>query len=64
MSWITWISPNNIALDAITGMYGGMGLNPWPTFDWNVASTAFVPLTLPTFTVVNVFFSQLLATFM
>lgn len=34
-SWISWISPNNVNLDAITGMNGGLGLNPWPTFDWN-----------------------------
>ena len=24
-SWITWIAPNNVALDAVTGMLGGMG---------------------------------------
>jgi hypothetical protein len=35
-------------------MYGGMGFNPWPTFDWNIAyASSYVPLTIPTFTVVN-----------
>ena len=23
----------------VTGFYGGMGFNPWATFDWNVAGT-------------------------
>lgn len=31
-----------------------MGINPWPTFDWNVLnSNGTVPLTLPSFTIVN-----------
>lgn len=34
-SWITWIAPNNATLDTVCGFIGGMGLNPWPTFDWN-----------------------------
>lgn len=62
-NWTTWIAPNNIALVAVTGSIGGMGLNPITTFDWNIASVAFPPLVLPTFTVVNVFISQLIATF-
>lgn len=53
-SWITWIAPNNVKLDAICGFNGGMGFNPWPTFDWNIAyASSYVPLSIPTFTVVN-----------
>lgn len=38
-NWMTWISPNNFNLGMITGFYGGMGFNPWATFDWNVSGT-------------------------
>ncbi|KAJ7106264.1 OPT oligopeptide transporter protein-domain-containing protein, partial [Mycena epipterygia] len=33
-NWMTWISPTNVNLAAITGNFG-LGLNPLPTFDWN-----------------------------
>ena len=33
---MTWISPKNFNLAAITGSVSGMGLNPIPTFDWNI----------------------------
>ncbi|TVY49363.1 Sexual differentiation process protein [Lachnellula occidentalis] len=35
-NWMTWIAPNNVNLAAITGMENGLGLNPIPTFDWNI----------------------------
>ena len=35
-NWPTWIAPNNPTLVAITGSASGLGLNPWPTFDWNI----------------------------
>lgn len=38
-NWMTWIAPENFALGMITGSYGGMGFNPWATFDWNVSGT-------------------------
>ncbi|BEJ16419.1 hypothetical protein CspHIS471_0510240 [Cutaneotrichosporon sp. HIS471] len=61
-SWMTWISPNNVNLAAITSFAGGMGLNPWPTFDWNVPNAnGTIPLTLPTFTIMNQFIGVLLA---
>ncbi|KZW01241.1 OPT-domain-containing protein [Exidia glandulosa HHB12029] len=34
-SWITWIAPDNVNLAAICGTQSGLGLNPFPTFDWN-----------------------------
>lgn len=60
-SWMTWIAPNNIALSAITSPYGGLGLNPLPTFDWNVFSIWLVPLTIPTFSIMNQFAGLLIA---
>lgn len=42
---------NNIALNAVTGIQTGLGLNPWPTFDWNLFGGA--GLYLPTFAIVN-----------
>ena len=38
-NWMTWIAPNNFNLGMITGFYGGMGYNPWATFDWNVSGS-------------------------
>ena len=52
---MTWISPNNANLDTVTGFISGMGLNPWPTFDWNNLTVWISPLTIPTFAVMNNF---------
>lgn len=35
-NWMTWIKPQNVALAAITGGIGGLGLNPISTFDTTV----------------------------
>ncbi|CAI5756073.1 unnamed protein product [Candida verbasci] len=35
-NWTTWISPNNVDLVAVTGFVTGLGLNPIPSFDWNL----------------------------
>ena len=37
-AWMTWIKPNNFNLNIITGNQNGLGLNPIPTFDWNIVS--------------------------
>jgi hypothetical protein len=64
-SWITWIAPDNIKLDAVTGFNGGMGFNPWPSFDWNIAyASSYVPLSIPLFTVVNLTLSATLGCLM
>jgi hypothetical protein len=34
-NWMTWIAPDNVNLAAVTGSVGGLGLNPFPTWDWN-----------------------------
>lgn len=35
-NWMTWIKPENRTLAEITGSIGGLGLNPIPSFDWNM----------------------------
>lgn len=63
-SWITWIAPDNIKLDAITGIYGGLGINPVSTFDWNLfTSLGYSGLSTPTFALVNQFFGVLVGAF-
>jgi hypothetical protein len=34
-SWMTWIAPDNMNLNTIAGFNNGLGINPWPTWDWN-----------------------------
>ncbi len=46
-----WIAPDNVTLDSIFGITGGVGLNPLPTFDWNMFGGT--GLYLPTFAIVN-----------
>ena len=48
-NWITWISPGNSKLAAITGSVTGLGLNPLPTFDWNQLVVIADPLINPFF---------------
>jgi OPT family small oligopeptide transporter len=54
-NWMTWISPANVTLAVITGTWCGMGLNPLPTFDWNVASYFVDPIITPFFANANIF---------
>ena len=54
-NWITWISPNNVILAAVTGSVGGLGINPFPTFDWNQATVSFDPLISPFYSAMNAF---------
>lgn len=61
-SWMTWIAPDNIKLNAVAGINNGLGLNPWPTFDWNIFGG--VGLYLPTFVVANQTFGVLIAAMM
>ena len=48
-NWITWISPENATLAAVTGSWTGLGLNPAPTFDWNQIVGFVDPLINPFF---------------
>lgn len=62
---MSWIAPDNFVLNTIVGSNNGLGLNPWPTFDFNQL-TAYgpIPLVLPTFTVMNQFLGMIISFFM
>jgi len=61
---MSWIAPTNQVFNNIVGSNNGLGLNPWPTFDWNIATTQFIPLVIPLFTVLNYFGGMFLSFFM
>jgi hypothetical protein len=54
-NWISWIKPDASTLNNIVGSNNGLGLNPLPTFDWNVVVTQGDPLVLPAFAIINQF---------
>ncbi|OTA94243.1 hypothetical protein M434DRAFT_384166 [Hypoxylon sp. CO27-5] len=61
-SWLTWISPNNKNLATITGFYNGLGVNPWPTWDWNtLLFDQTDPLMIPFFSTFNKFVGAAIA---
>ncbi|KAM0559792.1 hypothetical protein ACHAPJ_003739 [Fusarium lateritium] len=59
-NWLAWISPNNFNLAAITGVSKGLGFNPLPTFDWNIATYYIDPLLIPFHVTFNMFLGALL----
>ncbi|KAA1114252.1 hypothetical protein PGT21_001928 [Puccinia graminis f. sp. tritici] len=59
-NWMTWIKPDSVNLAALTGSVSGLGLNPWTTFDYNVASLLRDPIITPLFSVINQFAGQLI----
>ncbi|KAL1405976.1 hypothetical protein Q8F55_007658 [Vanrija albida] len=64
-SWMTWIAPNNAPLTYVTGTVKGLGVNPWPTFDWNMLNpNGNMTLTVPTFSFVNQFIGMIFYTVM
>lgn len=58
-NWMTWIAPNNFNLAMVTGYYGGMGYNPWATFDWNVAGSG--ALVTPFFSAIQQYGARVLS---
>ncbi|KAM7211152.1 putative opt oligopeptide transporter [Rhypophila decipiens] len=54
-SWMTWIAPENLNLNILTGFQNGLGMfNPFPTFDWNVLLyDGLDPLMVPAFSTLN-----------
>ncbi|KAI4868184.1 OPT-domain-containing protein [Hypoxylon rubiginosum] len=61
-SWLTWISPNNVNLTAITGFNNGLGINPWPTWDWNtLLFDQTDPLMIPFFSTFNKFLGAVIS---
>ncbi|CAI8494580.1 unnamed protein product [Pichia kudriavzevii] len=61
-NWMTWIKPSNFNLAVITGSVSGLGLNPLPTFDWNIISMNN-PLIIPWFSQANQFIGTMIAFF-
>ena len=61
---MTWIKPDNVNLSLITGFSSGLGLNPWPSFDWANITFRGDPLVLPAFTMFNYFFGMFMTMFM
>ncbi|KAJ6496043.1 OPT-domain-containing protein [Mycena sanguinolenta] len=59
-NWMTWISPMNVSLAAITGSVFGLGFDPLPTFDWNQITIMTDPLINPFFTTFNLFLGALI----
>lgn len=59
-NWIAWIAPNNFNLVTITSMRQGLGLNPLPTFDWNVVTHGLDPLIVPFRVTINMFVGTLI----
>jgi hypothetical protein len=59
-NWITWIAPDNVNLAAVTGSLGGLGLNPFPTWDWNQFTVTIDPLIDPFYSVFNFFLGTLI----
>ncbi|KAJ4265360.1 hypothetical protein NW762_004648 [Fusarium torreyae] len=55
-SWMSWIDPYNRDLNTITGFNNGLGINPFPTWDWNVLLwDSADPLMVPFFSTFNRF---------
>ncbi|CAD1811156.1 unnamed protein product [Candida parapsilosis] len=69
-NWMTWIKPDNFNLALATGSYGGLGVNPIPSFDFNVIGTSgfyypfystiigYVGLVVSMFAVIGVYYSN------
>ncbi|CAK7227132.1 hypothetical protein SCUCBS95973_006439 [Sporothrix curviconia] len=61
-SWMTWIAPGNVNLTAIAGFNTGMGINPFPTWDWNIITYMYDPLMIPFFATANQVIGALICT--
>jgi hypothetical protein len=65
-NWLSWIAPNNVNLNTVVGMNNGLGLNPFPTFDWNTMlydSPPQDPLMVPFFNTANKFIGCFISMF-
>ena len=63
-SWMSWIAPDNLNLNAIVGMENGLGFNPLSTFDWNILLFDETdPLMVPFFSTFNKFIGMFLSAF-
>ena len=62
-SWMAWIAPDNRNLAQLTGGQTGLGLNPVPTFDWNILTFNVDPLMVPFFATFNTFLGMFISMF-
>ncbi|CZR56581.1 related to sexual differentiation process protein isp4 [Phialocephala subalpina] len=65
-NWMSWIAPNNTNLNTVVGFNNGVGINPLPTFDWNVLlwdSPPQDPLVVPFFNTINKFVGSFFSAF-
>ncbi|BFZ56047.1 hypothetical protein PYCC9005_003089 [Savitreella phatthalungensis] len=58
-NWMTWTAPTNVNLAAMTGGITGLGINPLPSFDWNMAAGLMDPIISPWGALVNVYAGML-----
>ncbi|KAG7195097.1 uncharacterized protein KQ657_004214 [Scheffersomyces spartinae] len=58
-NWPTWFSPNLIHLINVTGSNEGLGLNPIPSFDWNIIDSDGC-LTIPFYTYLNKYIGRII----
>ncbi|KAK7203579.1 OPT oligopeptide transporter protein-domain-containing protein [Myxozyma melibiosi] len=61
-NWMTWIAPQNFNLAIITGSSLGLGVNPIPSFDWNILNYDNA-LSVPFFSCVNQYIGMVLGLF-
>lgn len=61
-NWMNWISPDNFNLATVSGSLYGLGLNPIPTFDWNIIDFNFA-LTIPFYSQCNQIIGSFIAFF-
>ncbi|POR37850.1 Sexual differentiation process protein isp4 [Tolypocladium paradoxum] len=52
-NWPTWIAPGSVILALVAGSTCGLGVNPLPTLDWNIATYLGDPIVTPLFTLMN-----------
>lgn len=60
--WLTWIAPNNFNLAVVCGSTVGMGVNPIPSFDWNILDYNYA-LSIPFYSQVNQYIGTVIGTF-
>lgn len=61
-NWLSWIAPENFQLNLVTGFISGLGMNPIPTFDWNIINWNLA-LTIPFYSQFNQYLGTLLGFF-
>ncbi|KAL1408600.1 hypothetical protein Q8F55_005413 [Vanrija albida] len=65
-NWMEWIAPSNVVYAQMvsSNLDQGLGINPWPSFDWNFIQAQVTPLVTPLYTVMNKFLGMLFGLFM